>query len=126
MLDTEEKETIVVLVITDGIFGNQCEDSAAYVKRLKEVIGKNRNRIVSLTSVVGSRGISDIDSTIPTLDLDTKNKTQFVQSLENNISLFDELLIIREADDLFLSGARQAVTELNKPLCVYGYPRKNK
>lgn len=126
MTGLEEKEIVVMLVITDGVFGNQCTDSAAYVAKLKEVLGNKASHTVQLVSVVGNRGICDIDSSIPALDLDTKNKTQFVQSLENNVGQFDELLIIKDADDLFLSGARQAITELNKPICTYGYTRKNK
>lgn len=125
-MTTEQKETVVTLVITDGIFGNQCDDAAAYVVRLKEVMARNKHRDVSLVSVCGSRGICDIDPTVTEIELDTKNKTQFIQSLENNVGLFDEILIIKLADDMFLTGARQAATELNKPLFTYGYNRKVK
>lgn len=116
----------VVLVITDGVFKSQCDDATAYVARLKKVMAANQKREVKWVSVAGNRGICDIDATIPSLDLDTKNKTQFVQSLENNVGEFDEMLLIKNTDDLFLSGARQAVTELNKPLSTYGYTRKTK
>lgn len=126
MTGLEEKSIVVMLVITDGVFGNQCTDSSSYVAKLKDVLSNKETHNVQLVSVSGNRGISDIDSSIPALDLDTKNKTQFVQSLENNVGQFDELLIIKDADDLFLSGARQAVTELNKPIRTYGYTRKQK
>jgi len=125
-MTTEQKETVVTLVITDGIFGNQCDDASAYVVRLKEVMARNKNRDVSLVSVCGNRGICDIDPTVTEIELDTKNKTQFIQSLENNVGLFDEILIIKLVDDMFLNGARQAATELNKPLFTYGYNRKVK
>jgi len=125
-MNEQEEITVITLIITDGIFGNQCADCADYVQRLKTVLGNKPGRVSKLVSVVGSRGICDLDNTIEALDLDTKNKTQFVQSLENNITLFDEILIIKDADDLFLSGARQIATELSKPLYTYGYPRKTK
>jgi len=125
-MTTEQRETVVTLVITDGIFGNQCDDATAYVARLKEAMAKSKCRDVSLVSVCGNRGICDIDPTVTEIELDTKNKTQFIQSLENNVGLFDEILIIRLADDMFLNGARQAATELNKPLFTYGYNRKVK
>lgn len=118
------KQQVITLVITDGIFGNKCDDSAAYVARLKLKLAENKSRETVLVSVVGNRGICDIDSSIEALDLDTKNKTQFTQSMENNVTLFDELLIIKSADDMFLSGARQTATELNKPFFMFGYARK--
>lgn len=125
-MQENEKSTVVTLVITDGVFGNQCVDSAAYVKKLKENMANSTTRDITLVSVTGNRGISDLDNTITALDLDTKNKTQFVQSLENNSHLFDEILIIRHVDDTFLSGTRIAATELNKPFFMYGYNRKEK
>jgi len=125
-MSENEKTSVVTLVITDGVFGNHCDDATAYVTRLKEKLATNVSRSVSLVSVSGNRGICDTDSTITSLDLDTKNKTQFVQSLENNVHLFDEILIIRHVDDVFLSGVRVAATELNKPFFMYGYTRKVK
>lgn len=124
MSEETEKLKVKALVVTDGIFEKQCDDPIAYIAKLKDNINKNAFKFVELVSFEGSHGICGVDSTIASLDLDTKNKTAFIQSLENNSALFDELIIIRIAEDTFVNGAKQSVTEMNKPIYTFGYNRK--
>lgn len=113
-----------LLIITDGVFEKQCVDAKQYVSDLKYKLALNALRDIEVFSITTSRGISDIDPSIPVLDLDAKNKTLFVQSLENASLLFDEMLIIKNNDDPFVSSAYQCVTSLGKAIYVYGYARK--
>lgn len=112
------------LVITDGVFEKQCTDAKQYVSDLKAKLALSTTRDIEVVSITTNRGICDLDVTIPALDMDAKNKTTFVQSLENSALLFDEMLIIKNSDDPFLSSAYQCVTSLGKPIYVYGYVRK--
>lgn len=126
MNEDDKKEVVRTLVITDGIFANQCDDSKAYLVRLKEVFAKNTHQVTEFLSIAGSHGISDIDDSFPELEVDMRNKTVFMQSLQNIIDKFDAMLIIRNVEDAYISGARQMMTENSKRLYTYGYVRKEK
>lgn len=114
-----------LLVIADSNFVNICSDASAYVNKLKENLAKRRANGVSLVTVPGKYGIANIDSSIPELDVDDKNKTSFVQTLENVSLLFDEMIVVSVADnDNYIVGAKETMTSLNKCFTHYRYARK--
>lgn len=114
-----------LLVIADSNFVNICADADAYVNKLKDNLAKRRSNGVSLVTVPGKYGISNIDKTIPELDVDDKNKTSFVQTLENASLLFDELIVVSIADsDNYIVGAKEVMTSLNKCFTHYRYVRR--
>lgn len=115
----------IILVLADSNFSNLCENPANYVKLLKERVTIAREGDASLYTVTGKYGISHIDETIPTLDINDRNKTLFSQTLENSTMLFDELMIISVVEnDPYLLAAKEVGTTSSKTSTHYRYPRK--
>lgn len=115
----------IILIVADSNFVNLCKDPVEYVSLLKERVLVARNGDASLYTVTGKYGISNIDATIPTLDVVDRNKTLFSQTLENSTMMFDELLVISVNDnDPFIIAAQEVVTHASKTSTKYGYERK--
>lgn len=115
----------IILVLADSNFSNLCENPTNYVKLLKERVVTAREGDAALYTVTGKYGISHIDETIPTLDINDRNKTLFSQTLENSTMLFDELMIISVVEnDPYILAAKEVVTTASKTSTHYRYPRK--
>lgn len=115
----------IILVVADSNFANLCKDPVEYVSLLKERVLAKRQGDAMLYTVTGKYGISNIDKTIPTLDVEDRNKTLFSQTLENSTMLFDELMVISiHENDPYILAAKEVVTTASKTSTHYKYERK--
>jgi hypothetical protein len=115
----------IILVVADSNFVNLCKDPVEYVSLLKERVLIKRQGDATLYTVTGKYGISNIDKSIPTLDVEDRNKTLFSQTLENSVLFFDELMVISvNENDPFILAAKEVVTTASKTSTHYKYPRK--
>lgn len=117
---------VSLLVIADSNFINICNDPNAYLEKLKNVVEQKRGKEnVVLYTVPGKYGISSLDKEMDNIPVQDKNKTVFMQTLENMANMFDELLIVSIAEeDIFIKGAKEVMTTLNKSFTHYRYARK--
>lgn len=114
-----------ILVVADSNFNNLCQDPQGYVRRLKERVAELRSGNTHLYTVSGRYGLSNVDASLPVIEVNDRNKTLFSQTLENSSMFFDELMAISIAEeDQFIKSAREVVTSANKTFTHYKYPRK--
>ena len=116
-----------ILVIADSNFINLCQDPEQYLDKLKTVVGSRKEEGVVLYTVPGKYGIHNLDKNVAELpNVQDKNKTVFMQTLENSNLMFDELLIVSIAEeDNYINGAKEVMTSLNKSFTHYRYQRKS-
>lgn len=90
-------------------------------------MGQRNEAGAVLYTVPGKYGISNLSNEIPALpDIQDKNKTVFMQTLENSNLMFDEMIIVSIAEeDNYIKGAQEVMTSLNKSFTHYRYPRKS-
>lgn len=125
MLAEQIIQPVSMLVIADSNFINLCKNPDEYMTRLKEALKKRREQGVDLYTVSGRYGLGNVDKDLVTIDVQDKNKTIFMQTLENNAPFFDELLILSVApEDNYINAAREVMTQLNKSFTHYRYDRK--
>lgn len=116
----------VILVVVDSNFINLCKDPHDYVRLLKTRVADMHNGTAVIHTVSGKYGLGNIDTSIPVVDVNDRNKTLFSQTLENASMFFDELLAISTVDkDPYIESAREVVTSGNKTFTHYRYPRKS-
>ncbi|MNM08998.1 hypothetical protein D3C81_190780 [compost metagenome] len=119
------ESTTTILVVADSNFNNLCLDPQGYVRKLKERVAELRTGNTFLYTVSGRYGLSNVDSSLPVIEVNDRNKTLFSQTLENSSMFFDELMAISIAEeDQFIKSAREVVTSANKTFTHYKYPRK--
>ena len=115
----------VILVLADSNFINLCKNPTEYIGLLKQRVMDAREDNVTLYTVTGKYGINHIDSSVPTLEINDRNKTLFSQTLENSTMLFDELLIISiNETDPYMLAAKEVSTTASKTSTHYRYERK--
>lgn len=114
-----------LLVVADSNFHNLCSDPVGYLNNLNTVLSKLYGKDTAIISVTGKYGLSSAMPGIECLEVDSKNKTSFVHSVENKTDLFDDLLIISlVATDQYLEGLATSMTEKHKTIIRYKYHRK--
>lgn len=115
----------VILVVADSNFINLCRDPANYVSTLKQRVAEKRGGNAVLHTITGKYGLTNVDPSLPFLDITDRNKTLFGQTLENSALLFDELMLITiNEKDPYMNSAQEVATQLSKTSTKYGYPRK--
>lgn len=115
----------VILVLADSNFINLCKNPTEYIGLLKQRVMEAREGNATLYTVTGKYGINHIDSSVPTLEINDRNKTSFSQTLENSTMLFDELLIISiNESDPYMLAAKEVSTTASKTSTHYRYERK--
>ncbi|EJI5696459.1 hypothetical protein NFI00_000162 [Salmonella enterica] len=89
-------------------------------------MGKRAENGVVLYTVPGKYGIHNVDNEIAAIPtVQDKNKTVFMQTLENSAGMYDELLIVSiSEEDNFINAAKEVMTTLNKSITHYRYNRK--
>jgi len=123
MEPTEQR--INILVVVESNFINLCRDPQDYVSNFKDKVVAMSDNKASLFTVTGRYGLTNVDNTIPAIDVMDKNKTMFRQMLENSSTLFDEVVVITSVpDDPYIESAREVATNTSKTFTRYGYPRK--
>ncbi len=124
MMDPVEQCTNI-LVVVESNFINLCKNPQEYVNAFKDKVAAKKDCKASLFTVTGRYGLTNVDKTIPAIEVTDKNKTMFRQILENNSGLFDEMVVITSVpDDPYIESAREVALGASKTFTRYGYPRK--
>lgn len=114
-----------ILIICDSGFGNLCDSPLDYLTRLKGIIGERTNNDYLLHTVTGKYGLSEVDPSIQTLEIEDRNKTSFVQTIENMVDQTSELIIISLVDyDAHIEALASALSERCITIRRYKYARK--
>ncbi|BAW98412.1 phage protein [Vibrio phage pTD1] len=114
-----------ILVICDSGFGNLCSTPLSYIERLKTIIGERTNNDYALHTVSGKYGLGDLDESITVMEIEDRNKTSFVQTIENMAHLTSELIIISIVDhDPHIEALASALSERCITIRRYKYQRK--
>lgn len=120
------KLSTTVLVICDSNFQNLCDDPEEYVDRLIGVLKKLHGDDVSIKTVTGKYGFSKVTDLFEPLEVEDRNKTVFVQTIENNTGYFDLLLIVSLSNtDPYLEGVADCMFDHSKDIIRYSYKRKS-
>ncbi|QZA70725.1 hypothetical protein AH04_252 [Erwinia phage AH04] len=108
-----------VLVISEPDFAPTVKDEVTYFEKLDAWLEKrSADRNLRKVSVTGRYGAN----TETLLDVDDKNKTSFLKSLDDHLNQFDEVIIITNFEkDMFIDSLANRLTEISKPFTIYGY-----
>ncbi|QYN80120.1 hypothetical protein PQD71_gp206 [Kosakonia phage Kc263] len=108
-----------VLVICEPDFLHTVIDKDAYVAKLNGFLTKRAGESnLRIISVSGRYGIP-FDSLI---DVDDRNKTAFIKSLDDHLNQFDEMVVIANFEnDPYVSALGNCAGELSKTFTIYGY-----
>lgn len=111
-----------VLIIAEPDFLNKGKDCEAYREKLMNFLeqrsGESSLRVISVT---GSYGLP-METQI---EVDDRNKTSFVKSLDDHLLQFNEIVIITNFDkDSYIEALSNRAAELSKTLTIYGYGNK--
>lgn len=112
-----------VLVVCEPDFLNKGKDCEAYFAKLSKFLEKRSGdsslRIISIT---GNYGVP-ADNII---EVDDKNKTSFVRSLDDHLIQFDEIVFITNFEkDPYIDSLSVRAAELSKTSTIYGYEKCN-
>jgi hypothetical protein len=110
-----------VLVVAEPDFVPSVKDEPTYFAKLGAWLEKRSNDSnLRTVSVTGRFGVNtNISSNI---EVDDKNKTSFLKSLDDHLNQFDEIVIIANFEkDMFIDALTNRLTELSKPFTIYGY-----
>jgi hypothetical protein len=114
-----------VLVVAEPDFVPTVKDKMQYFSKLTAWLtrrtGDSNLRGVSVTGRYG------VDMGGDVIEVDDKNKTAFIKSLDDHLMQFNEFVIIANYEnDAFVTVLTNRLTELSKPFTIYGYEtRKN-
>lgn len=124
MMDPAEQR-INILVVVESNFVNLCQNPQDYISNFKDKVSAKNDNKASLFTVSGKYGLTNVDKTIPAIEVMDKNKTMFRQMLENSSTMFDAVVVITSVpNDPYIESAREVATNTNKTFTQYGYPRK--
>lgn len=108
-----------VLVLCEPEFLHRVDNKEAYLSKLNSFLlkraGESNLRMVSVDGRYGMPAETAIN-------VDDKNKTAFVKSLDDHLNQFDEVVIIANFEnDPYIVALSNCVGELSKTLTIYGY-----
>lgn len=108
-----------VLVIVEPDFLPKCNNGEVYVEKLngflKTRAGESRYRRVSVSGNYGLPGWEH-------LEVDDRNKTSFIKSLDDHLTQFNEIVIITNFEkEPYIDSLSNRAAELSKTLTIYGY-----
>jgi len=108
-----------VLVICEPDFIYNVDDSEGYLNKMNGFLSTRAgDSNLRLVTVSGRYGVP-IENVI---DVDDKNKTAFVKSLDDHLNQFDEVIIIANFEkDPYVDALGNRVGELSKTFTIYGY-----
>lgn len=114
-----------VMVISDSNFHNLCDQPDEYVAKLQKVIKSRLGENTKITTIAGRYGLTKTVNEFDTFDIEDRNKTLFVQTIENNVNYFDELVIVSLTDkDPFIEGVADCMLTHHKNIVRYAYKRR--
>lgn len=108
-----------VLVIAEPDFTHTANDQETYFNKLTKFLtvrsGDSNLRIVTVS---GRYGLS-FDNVI---DIDDRNKTSFLKSLDDHLNQFNEIVILANYEkEMFIDALTNRLNELSKAVTIYGY-----
>lgn len=108
-----------VLVICERDFSQRGKDCDSYITKLNGFLttraGESTYRPVTVS---GNYGLPF--ETI--IDVDDRNKTSFIRSLDDSLQQFDEIVIITNFEnDPYIEALSNRAAELSKTFTIYGY-----
>lgn len=107
-----------ILIIFDSGFKNLCKDPEDYLTRLKALLRTMSSNSVFHT-VSGKHGYQG-DNELNVLEIEDKNKTMFVQTIENLSDQTDELVIVSIVEsDPFIDALMNNLDE--RHVCIRRY-----
>lgn len=107
-----------ILLVVDSGFYRLCTNPEGYITQLKFLITDNNKGDFNLKTVTGRFGVKD--SEIEALEIEERNKTVFVQTIENLSFQCDELVVVSIASaDPYLDSLINALTA--KHTCIRRY-----
>lgn len=115
-----------ILVICDSGFQNLCDGPEDYIARLREMVSTRTGGDYKLNTISGKYGLGATDATIPVLEIEDRNKTSFVQTIENMVDVVNELIIISVVDfDAHIEALAAALSERCITIRRHKYTRKS-
>lgn len=113
-----------VLVIAEPDFVPACNDSEAYLEKLtKFLTTRSSDSNLRRVTVTGRFNVPGVGISI---DVDDRNKTAFVKSLDDHLNQFNEIVVITNFEkDAFLEALCTRVSETSKSLTIYGYETRS-
>lgn len=112
-----------VLLISESDFGRTCKDTVVYMEKLNKYLDSRASdsnlRKVTVTGRFNVAGIENI------IEVDDRNKTSFIKSLDDHLNQFNEVVIITNFEkDVYLEALTSRLAELSKSFTVYGYEKR--
>ncbi|EBY9763900.1 hypothetical protein D5W64_12375 [Salmonella enterica subsp. enterica serovar Saintpaul] len=108
-----------VLVIAEADFLKKGVDCDGYISKLMAYLEKRSgDSELRVMSVTGNYGLA-MDKRI---EVDDRNKTAFVKSLDDHLLQFNEVVFITNYEkDSYIDALSNRLSELSKTLTVYSY-----
>lgn len=108
-----------VLVIAEPDFLPASLDSQGYFNKLNHFLERRSgDSNLRLVTVSGRYGVPFEN----VIEVDDKNKTAFVKSLDDHLNQFNEIVIIANFEkDMFVDALTNRLAELSKSFTIYGY-----
>lgn len=114
----------VILVVCDSNFKHTCVDPDDYVNRLKTKLAERVGSRLVIKTIDSKYGFKQVDPTMQSFETEDKNKTSFVQTVENVAANIDELLVVSIVEnDPYLEGLKDSLSR-TKTVTRYRYLRK--
>lgn len=124
MLEAQPSSSSTVLLIVDNTFINTVDNLDDYLTRLKTMLEAKDKIIVTVS---GRFGLTKVDSSLPFLEVEDRNKTIFSHGIENHSGYFDEVLLITRFETCnYINSVIDVATENNKTVTKYSYILKEK
>lgn len=111
-----------VLVIAEPDFQNKGKDCTAYVDKLKGLLEKRADGLkLRVMTVTGKYGVPGFDA----FEVDDKNKTSFVKSVDEKLESFNDIVTITNFEkDPYIDVIANRAGELSITFTIYGYEIK--
>ena len=108
-----------VLVLAEPDFQHKGKDCSAYVEKLKTLLEKRGDgQKLRVMSITGRYSVDGFDS----FEVDDKNKTAFVKSIDDKLESFNDIVIITNYEkDPYIDALTNRAGELSIPFTIYGY-----
>lgn len=108
-----------VLVVVEPDFVHTAHDQETYFAKLNNFLSKRSgDSNLRVVSVSGRYGVS-FDNLI---EVDDRNKTSFLRSLDDHLNQFNEIVIIANFEkEQFIDALTIRLNELSKAVTIYGY-----
>lgn len=108
-----------VLVIAEPDFIHTANDQETYFTKLNNfLIKRSGDSNLRVVTVSGRYGLN-FDNII---EVDDRNKTSFLRSLDDHLNQFNEVVILANFEkEMFIDAFTNRLNELSKAVTIYGY-----